>query len=139
MKKLKKADYIIMAILVVIIAGVVLIKILGSGSDSKSTDERDTGNKKALVVTSDTAASADLEAPYKKFNGKKIGILTGSSYEESTFETFPDSEYMYFDTQSDMTLALDKGKIDGFITDEPVAKLACFENKNLGYYKNLII
>ena len=90
-------------------------------------------------VTSDTAASADLEAPYKKFNGKKIGILTGSSYEEPTIETFPDSEYMYFDTQSDMTLALDKGKIDGFITDEPVAKLACFENKNLGYYKNLII
>ena len=39
MKKLKKADYIIMAILVVIIAGVVLIKILGTiylGRDSFS-------------------------------------------------------------------------------------------------------
>ena len=73
------------------------------------------------------------------FNGRIIGIKTGSATEPVTFEKFPNSEYKYFDTGTDLMLALQEGKIDGFIDDEPVAKLMCRSNKELAYFTEPLI
>ena len=67
------------------------------------------------------------------YNGKKIGILTGGSFEQLTFDLFPKSEYKYYDTFADLGLALSKGKIDAFIGDEPILKEICRDNKSLSY------
>ena len=73
------------------------------------------------------------------FNGKRIGILTGSNYEGITFEHFPDSEYFYFDNISDLTTALLSNKIDGFLTDEPGAMIECAEIPDIDYLKKKIV
>ena len=67
------------------------------------------------------------------YNGKVIGILTGGSFEQLTFDLFPKSEYVYYDTFADLGLALSKGKIDAFIGDEPILKEICRDNKSLSY------
>lgn len=67
------------------------------------------------------------------YNGKVIGILTGGSFEQLTFDLFPKSEYVYYDTFADLGLALSKGKIDAFIGDEPILKEMCRDNKSLSY------
>ena len=53
-------------------------------------------------------------------------------------ENFPNSEYDYLDTDSDLLLALQSGKIDGFIEDEPVVRLMCMDNSELAYFVNPI-
>ena len=67
------------------------------------------------------------------YNGKKIGILTGGSFEQLTFDLFPKSKYVYYDTFADLGLALSKGRIDAFICDEPILKEMCRDNKSLSY------
>lgn len=73
----------------------------------------------AAALRDQTAAD---EPSYTKFNGKCIGIRTGSSFEKLTFKFFPNSQYVYFDNDSDLIQALSANKIDGFLDDEPVAK-----------------
>lgn len=59
---------------------------------------------------------------YEDYNGKKLGILTGTNLESMTFEYFPDSEYLYFDGYPNISTALENGVIDAFLADEPAVK-----------------
>ena len=67
------------------------------------------------------------------YNGKRLGIKTGSSFEAVTLERFPDAEYFYYDSTSDLIAALDNNKIDAFVEDEPVARMAHSEKSNVDY------
>ena len=120
MKNLKKADIIIMICILALIVGIVLVKCISNAGEADG---------------SGTTASADAVSEITAFNGKKSGIKTGSSFEEPTMKHFPDSEYSYFDTDTDMMMALQTGKIDCFLQDEPVAKMICLENHDLAYFK----
>ena len=73
-----------------------------------------------------------------EYNGRPIGIKTGSSYEKMTFSKFPDSEYQYYDTTSDLVAALQSGKIDAFMEDEPVARYVQREQPDLCYLRELV-
>ncbi|MBR4777675.1 MAG: ABC transporter permease subunit, partial [Lachnospiraceae bacterium] len=83
--------------------------------------------------------SSGTSSEVKSFDGKKLGIWVGTSFEKPTLEIFPNSEYLYFDNDTDMILALDTGKIDGFIIDEPIARMASKENSNLSYFKEPLV
>ena len=89
------------------------------------------------------ARSADIgvenEKPYLSFNGRCIGIRTGASTEPMTFELFPDSEYSYLDSTSDLTAALQNKKIDAFLEDEPVAAILHSEQPDVDYIREPII
>ena len=51
-------------------------------------------------------------------NDKNIGIYNGSEYDRYLIN----SNYLYYNTYSDEISALKSGKIDAFLTDEPIAK-----------------
>lgn len=86
--------------------------------------------------------SEDLPAPddpaaqdYTDYNGKNIGIITGTNFESVTMDKFPDSKYFYYNSYTDVSAALSQGRIDGFVGDEPVVRLLCGEDKRLTYLK----
>ena len=93
-----------------------------------------------LEGTADTAAPAQPTEPsYTEFNGKRIGIKTGSAFEAITLETFPYSEFFYYETESDLLQALRANKIDAFLDDEPVAAMMHAEQPDVNYLKNVIV
>lgn len=55
------------------------------------------------------------------YNGKKIGVLGGSLHEQIAEKYFPDSEIEYYNTLSDMAVAVDSGIINGFTCADAVA------------------
>ena len=101
-KKAKTIDRIIIAVLLVMAVGIAAF----------SFSVRERGD----------AGEAASEVSYRDYNGKKIGILTGTNLEQMSFEYFPDSEYLYFDGYPNMNAALENGMIDAFLGDEPALK-----------------
>ena len=53
---------------------------------------------------------------------KNIGVYMGSTYDTIVEEHIEGASILYFNTYSDQIAALKSGKIDGFLTDEPLAK-----------------
>ena len=104
-KSTKKVDIIIIAVIILLIAGVVLLAVL-----PKQEQQEDSG------------ISAAREVTVSDYNGKRIGVLTGTNYDAVTQEYFPDSECLYYSGYSDLNAALLEGKIDGFLGDEPVLR-----------------
>jgi len=58
----------------------------------------------------------------KAMTGKRIGVLVGGWCGAAAEQSIPECKVEYFNTNSDMALALDTGKIDAYMTDEPVAR-----------------
>ena len=119
----KKVDIIIIAVILLLIAGGILLALL---PDNESGDSG-TG----IGVSSSPKTVAD-------YNGKNLGIVTGSSFEQPTLEFFPDSTYLYFNSNSDIAAALVQGKIDGFIGDEPTIHVMAAEQTDIGYLPDMI-
>lgn len=78
-------------------------------------------------------------ATYSDFKGKRIGIRTGTSLEDLTFKYLPDSQYFYYDTESDLVTALTGNKIDAFLNDEPVAEMMHIENNAIDFIQPCIV
>ena len=100
-KDTKKLDAVILAVLLLLTAAVIayVLFVYGRGS---------------------TEQTAGTE--YSDYNGRSIGVVIGTSYEDEAYKYFPDSRYVYFNSVSDAADALYHKKIDGFIIDEPAAR-----------------
>jgi len=70
-----------------------------------------------MKIMEGTNRTERLEA----MTGKRIGVLTGGWCDVAAEQSIPDCEVVYFNTNTDMAVALEKGKIDAYMTDEPVA------------------
>ena len=130
MNRLKKTDYFIIAVLLLLIAFITFMAVNGGKDETGQS-----GNALTPTAVSETLSEPD----YTDYNGKRIGILTGSSFEPITLEKFPDSEYFYFDNLTDLIAALLSGKIDAFAEDEPTIKMICRQQKELGYLKKELV
>ena len=128
-KKAKKVDIIIIAVILLMIIGGIVLTVL-----PQKNQHQQTGN---TTVAADT--DGDGTVTYKDYIGKRIGIKTGSSFEAITFEYFPDSEYVYMESTSDLAVALEQNKIDAFMEDEPVMRMLNAENSNLDHIKQPIV
>lgn len=64
-------------------------------------------------------------------NGARIGIQTGTTFDEIVLEALPNAQISYFNSYPDMATALEANKIDGFPGDEPVLQLMAAENDRL--------
>ncbi|MCR4558276.1 MAG: ABC transporter permease subunit [Saccharofermentans sp.] len=124
MNKLKKTDLIIIAVAVLLIAGIVLSVIV---------------NSKGKSTVSGVPESEKKTLTYDEYNGKRAGIKTGSSFEPITFDKFPNSEYFYFDTDSDLITALITNKIDFFLEDQPVAAMEHLQQNSVDYLHEPIV
>ena len=73
------------------------------------------------------AAESSEFSEVKDFEKARIGIMTGSSHDGTARELFPDAERVYFSTVADMVLAVEQGKIDGYIEDAPFLPAVLWE------------
>ena len=68
----------------------------------------------------------------KELNGARIGVQTGSTFDEIVRENLPEAQLSYFNSYPDMAAALLSGKIDAFPGDEPVIRMMAAEYGYLG-------
>lgn len=55
--------------------------------------------------------------------GSKLGIQTGVAYDQVAAENLPNSEIVYYNTGTDLAVALEKGKVKAYLADEPIARM----------------
>ena len=118
MNTAKKTDRIIIAVLLILAVCIVARLIYGSMSGPKSSSR-----------------SGSEEVTWQDYNGKKVGILTGTNMEKETFRFFPDSEYFYYDGYPNMNAALESGAIDAYLGDEPAIRSIHAEQPQISYIK----
>ena len=75
------------------------------------------------------------EVRYTDYDGRKIGILTGTNMEAESFKYFPHSKYLYFDGYPNMNIALLNGVIDAYLGDEPAIRCIHAEEPRIGYIR----
>lgn len=117
-KRTKVTDIIIALILLVVIAGIVFVILM----------PRRTNNPM-------DGADAEKEVTYEDYNGKNIGILTGTNMEAESFKYFPDSKYFYYDGYPNLNTALENGVIDAYLADEPAMKSIHAQQPQIDYIK----
>ena len=118
MNTAKRTDRIIIAVIAVLIVAIVARPILGGGKQ-----------------TATPAVETPAQVTYADYNGKKIGILTGTNMEAETFKYFPDSEYLYFDGYPNMNAALESRVIDAYLADEPAMRSMHAQQPQIDYIK----
>ncbi len=71
-------------------------------------------------------------------NGKKIGVITGMISDQIAKEKIDSVQIEYYNSYSDLALATVQGKIDGFVTDEPIARVVMNEIPGLSFIKEFL-
>ena len=74
----------------------------------------------------------------EELNGRNMGCMSGSIFDALISKRFPDSEIIYFGSRSELLLGLTSSKIDGFISDEPVAMMMVNQNDGVTYLDEAI-
>ncbi len=67
-----------------------------------------------------------------------IGVVTGSAFDTMTDEYIENADKQYYESYADLAVALSKGKISGFLVDEPVGRMLCNEQKGLRFLDEYI-
>ena len=116
-----------------IIAGISAGKYDMGASSLNITSEREES-----VDFSDSYGDFDVVLVVKKgektladFKRAKLGILTGTIYDDYAKNLFPDAERKYFNLLSDMILAVENGKIDGFLAENTYVSAALWEGAKI--------
>ncbi len=82
-----------------------------------------------VVVVMDNTKTTEKE----NFAGKKMGVVSDTVFDSAAKNYFPDAIITYCNSNNDMATALNDGKIDAYLMDEPMARLETkdFENQNI--------
>ena len=77
-----------------------------------------------LVILMVTGCTNNLNtiSSINDLSGKNVGVFTGSEYDVILTNSIDNANVLYYNSYSDQISALKSGKIDGFLTDEPLAK-----------------
>lgn len=73
-----------------------------------------------------------------QLSGRDIGIQTGSTFDALADEYIENAQKKYYESFSDMAVAVAKGKISAFLVDEPIARILCVEQKGIRYLNDYI-
>ena len=93
------------------------------------------GNVVVVLKTgSDPAAGGQI--PPEQLKTARIGVQTGTTYDEIVLNALPDAKIHYFNSYADIIAALESNKIDAFPGDEPVMRLLVAENRKLTILDN---
>ena len=111
MKKIKKADAIIVIVLLMIVGLVFVFKISGKNDDVPMTSASELQG----VNNNDNSSGKVEDRPlsYYAENGR-IGAITGGLYEVELYKRYPNAEILQYNAQPDLAIALSEGKIDAF-------------------------
>lgn len=95
-----------------------------------------------VVLSMFTACSAQSSTTVinnvKDINGKRIGILVGTLFEDTAYEDFPSSSITFYNTYADLIQALKSGKIDTFLCDDATARALCDLDYKITFLPQLI-
>ena len=87
-----------------------------------------------ILITTGCSNKLNIISNKDDLNYKNIGVYTGSEYDTIAQDNIENPKILYYNSYSDQISALKSGKIDGFLTDEPLAK-EIKENKELKILK----
>ena len=128
-----------------IIAGISSGKYDMGASTLNITPEREES-----VDFSDPYAAFDVVMVIKNTDGQKagmtladfenatLGIFSGSSFDALAKERFPNAQRQYYTLVPDMILAVEQGKIDGYITETTYVTAAIWEGAEIEAVKEII-
>ena len=88
-----------------------------------------------ILITTGCSNKLNIISNKDDLNNKNIGVYTGSEYDTIAQDNIENPKILYYNSYSDQISALKSGKIDGFLTDEPLAKEIIKENKELKILK----
>lgn len=88
-----------------------------------------------ILITTGCSKKLNIIETKDDLNNKNIGVYTGSEYDTIAQDNIENPKILYYNSYSDQISALKSGKIDGFLTDEPLAKEIIKENKDLRILK----
>ncbi|MBQ6519783.1 MAG: transporter substrate-binding domain-containing protein [Anaerolineaceae bacterium] len=71
------------------------------------------------------------ESDYAQYDGKRIGVVTGSTGGPAVEEKLPNAKISYFDSVSDMLTALRSQKVDAIAATESILKFVRMEGENI--------
>jgi polar amino acid transport system substrate-binding protein len=71
------------------------------------------------------------QSDWSLLSGKKIGVITGSIYDQLQQVMLPDTVAEYYDSYPDMVMAVQSGKLAGLIVDNPLAQITVAKRKGL--------
>ena len=115
-KKTDRIIIIILLVLAVLLPGRYIFRTTGIGQKRPESAGKEAG------------------LTYEDYNGKKIGILTGTNMEKESFYYFPDSEYFYYDGYPNMNTALENADMrlrSAMLISRPGSRLLRPESMNL--------
>ncbi len=69
------------------------------------------------------ASDRDSGTSLSHLKNARIGVQTGTNFDEMVKEKMPDATVVYLNTKADLVAALTSRKIDAFAVDEPVAHI----------------
>ena len=99
-----------------------------------TSTENDTPTERAASVKSDTPAEEKQEEEVlQSLAGKTAGVMTGTPQDEIVKANIQGASIQYFNTASDLILALESHKIDFFVLSSVNYYSMAEENDNLGY------
>ncbi len=113
-----------------IIIAIISILIIISFFHTESSAQNHTADNEAFDTEKN---SQDPFTSIAQLNGHRIGVQTGSSFDEQVIAALPDAEIEFYNTKADLVKALTTRKIDGFVVDEPVAKIIVRETGGITY------
>ena len=127
------------------------IPAVESGKYDFTTDMNVTPEREEQVLFSDPTSkggivlavrAADLSAPaaeagvytsVDQLSGKRIGVQTGTNFDEMVEAHIQDAAIDYYIGKADLVAALTGYKVDAFAVDEPVAQILMREDSRLTY------
>ena len=92
----------------------------------------------AEKAETDTPISKGVYTSLAEIADKRIGVQTGTSFDQVVIDIFPDAERVYFSTKADLINALTTKKVDGVIYDLPVARNIMRQNDDVTYIPEMI-
>lgn len=84
----------------------------------------------AIVLTGCSAEFKTINS-IEDLNSSKIGVSMGSEYDTIAYDYIQNANVAYYNSYSDQISALKSGKIDAFLTDEPLSVEILKENDGL--------
>lgn len=73
-----------------------------------------------------------------KINDLRMGCMSGSIFDLTIRDKIKYSDLIYFNSRAELIMGLKQNKIDAYLADEPVAKIVCNENNDIGYIKEVV-
>ena len=122
-------------VLLCLFAGLLLLLPSGAAeAEGLPTASQNAAEAEKLPISSfDRLGQTDSGVHWQDYNGKRLGVLTGTLMEDAAKKYFPDSEYLLLNSYPDCIAALRSGKIDAYLADESSVKTIHAEQPEIDY------